>query len=146
MVLPQRHALVAALCIALAACAETRDFDTLDGVKTVTYALPQAHVQRTIRDGAQVGALVRYLNTRRTGWQPLPGQYYATPLRLKFFNGSGRNVAYVEVGTGGIVRSGFFRSSRLDETWKETRRLCRLLGRDAYRSVCGSDQMFGKNL
>jgi hypothetical protein len=106
--------------------------------------LPQEHLRQTIHDG-RVHALVNYLNQRRIGWKQASGAY-ATPLRLKFFDGRGKDVAYVLVGTGGIVREGYFRSSRLDETWQETRRLCQLLGRDAYRRVCGSEVMFGQNL
>jgi hypothetical protein len=137
--------LCAASLLVLAACAETRDFPPLDDVKTVTVVLPQAHLRKTIADRERVGALVDYLNNRRAGWKPVSGTY-ATPLRLKFFDERGKDVAYVLVGTGGIVRSGYFRSSRLDETWKETRRLCQLLGRSDYRRVCGSEQMFGRNL
>jgi hypothetical protein len=139
-----RPALCAALFLVLAGCAETRDFPPLDDVKTVTVVLPP-HVRQTIADRERVGALVDYLNNRRAGWKPVSGAY-ATPLRLKFFDGRGKDVAYVLVGTGGIVRAGYFRSSRLDETWKETRRLCQLLGRSDYRRVCGAEQMFGRNL
>ncbi len=138
-------ALCAALLLASAGCAETRDFPPLDDVKTVTVVLPQAHLRQTIADRDRVAGLVDYLNNRRAGWKPVSGAY-ATPLRLKFFDERGKDVAYVLVGTGGIVRSGYFRSSRLDETWKETRRLCQLLGRAAYRRVCGSEEMFGRSL
>ena len=138
-------ALCAVSLLTFAGCAPTRDFPPLDDVKTVTLALPQDHLRQTIADRERVAALVDYLNDRRSGWKPVSGAY-ATPLRLKFFDGRGKDVAYVLVGTGGIVRSGYFRSSRLDETWKETRRLCQLLGRQTYRRVCGSQQMFGANL